>query len=92
MNDNYITISDINKIIKFTIESNYELRSVYLKGEISKFEHINKGFGFDSIFLYNGKFLSDMTLDEKNQISPRQIALTSLAKDKIFQKNLDLMK
>lgn len=63
-----------------------------LKGEISKYEHINNGFGFDSIFLYNNKFLSDMTLDEKNQVSPRKIALTNLAKDKIFQKNLDLMK
>ena len=63
-----------------------------LKGEISKYEHINNGFGFDSIFLYNNKFLSDMSLDEKNQVSPRKIALTNLAKDKIFQKNLDLMK
>jgi len=63
-----------------------------LKGEISSFEHINQGFGFDSIFLYKGKFLSDMTLDEKNTISPRKMALISLVKDKNFQKNLDLIK
>ena len=63
-----------------------------LKGEISSFEHINQGFGFDSIFLYKGKFLSDMTLDEKNRISPRKMALISLVKDKNFQKNLDLIK
>ena len=35
MNNEYITVSDINKIIKYTIEQSYELRSVYLKGEIS---------------------------------------------------------
>lgn len=62
-----------------------------LKGSISKYEHINNGFGFDSIFLYNGKFLSDMSLEEKNLISPRKMALTNLAKDKIFQKNIDFM-
>ena len=35
MNNEYITVSDINKIIKYTIEDNLELRSVYIKGEIS---------------------------------------------------------
>ena len=59
-----------------------------LKGEISKYEHINNGFGFDSIFLYQGKFLSDMTLDEKNLISPRKIALTNLVEDESFKKIL----
>lgn len=62
-----------------------------LKGSIADSEKINQGFGFDSIFLYEGKYLSDMTLDEKNKISPRQIALTNLAKDKNFQKNIDFI-
>ena len=34
MNKEYITISDINRIIKFTIESNSVLKNVYIKGEI----------------------------------------------------------
>jgi len=62
-----------------------------LKGEIAKEENINKGFGFDSIFLYNGKYLSDMSILEKNKISPRQIALTNLVNDKNFQKNVDFI-
>ncbi|MDY6071729.1 MAG: exodeoxyribonuclease VII large subunit [Bacilli bacterium] len=35
MNREYISISDINRIIKFTIDNNESLRSVYIKGEIS---------------------------------------------------------
>jgi len=60
-----------------------------LKGNIAYKEKINNGFGFDSIFLYNGKYLSDMTLKEKNEISPRKNALEKLKVDKIFQKNID---
>jgi len=63
-----------------------------LKGEIAEVEKIGNGFGFDSIFLYNGKYLSDMTILEKNMISPRKFALTNLAKEKKFQKNVDLIK
>ena len=32
MNREYISISDINRIIKFTIDNNESLRSVYIKG------------------------------------------------------------
>jgi len=57
------------------------LTSTYkLKGEIARCEHIEKGFGFDSIFLYKKKFLSSMSLEEKNKISPRKFALL-LAKE-----------
>ena len=59
-----------------------------LKGEIAENEKINNGFGFDSIFLYKGKYLSDMNILEKNMISPRKIALTNLTKEKIFKKIL----
>ncbi len=61
-----------------------------LKGTIAFKEKINKGFGFDSIFLYNGKYLSDMEINEKNSISPRKKALEKLKVNKIFQKNIDL--
>ncbi len=62
-----------------------------LKGEIAETEHINNGFGFDSIFLYKGIYLSDMTIEEKNAISPRRNALIKLMNKKKFQKNVDLM-
>ncbi len=61
-----------------------------LKGEIAKEEKINNGFGFDSIFLYNNKYLSDMTLEEKNSINPRKLALEKLKQDKFLKKNIDL--
>lgn len=60
-----------------------------LKGNISTYEHINNGFGFDSIFLYKDKFLSDMTIIEKNEISPRKLALKKLIKDKKFKKHCE---
>ena len=61
-----------------------------LKGSIAKHEKINHGFGFDSIFLYNGVYLSDMSIQEKNKISPRNLALKKLMNDKNFKKNVDL--
>lgn len=48
-NNEYITISDINRIIKFTIESNLELRSVYLKGEISNIKYHGRGHLYFSL-------------------------------------------
>ena len=60
-----------------------------LKGEIALEEKINNGFGFDSIFLYKNKYLSDMTIQEKNEISPRRVALDMLKLDKNFQKDID---
>ncbi len=60
-----------------------------LKGTIAYIEHINMGFGFDSIFLYNNKYLSNMNIDSKNKISPRT---KSLKKLQVFlQKNIDLI-
>jgi len=60
-----------------------------LEGCIAEKEKINNGFGFDAIFLYQGIYLSDMKLEEKNMISPRRLALENLKLDKNFQKNID---
>ena len=48
-NKEYITISDINKIIKYTIEGNEELRDVYIKGEISNFKPHSRGHLYFSL-------------------------------------------
>ena len=64
----------------------YEYR---LKGTISEYIKEGNGFGFDSIFIYKGKYLSEMTLDEKNKISPRKKAFLKLKNSKKFQKNVD---
>ncbi len=68
---------------------NLETSEYRLKGTIANSEKLGNGFGFDSIFLYKGKYLSEMTLEEKNQISPRRIALEKLKESKKLQKNVD---
>ncbi len=49
MNSDYLTISEINKIIKYTIEESEELRSVYLKGEISNIKYHSRGHLYFSL-------------------------------------------
>ncbi len=68
---------------------NLETSEYRLNGMVANSEKIGNGFGFDSIFLYNGKYLSEMTLKEKNQISPRRFALEKLKESKKMQKNVD---
>lgn len=40
MNNNYITITEVNRYIKEIINEDLLLRKVYLKGEISNFKAI----------------------------------------------------
>ena len=49
MNNEYLSVSDINKIIKYTVEGNEELRSVYLKGEISNLKFHGRGHLYFSL-------------------------------------------
>ena len=52
-------------------------------GKISEEPRGDNGFGFDEIFeLDNGKTLAELTLEEKNKISSRKIAIQEI-KDKI---------
>ena len=48
-NREYISISDINRIIKFTIDSNEILNSVYIKGEISNLKYHGRGHLYFSL-------------------------------------------
>ncbi len=45
----YLSISDINRIIKFTIDSNEILRSVYIKGEVSNLKYHGRGHLYFSL-------------------------------------------
>ena len=49
MNREYISISDINRIIKYTIDSNEILRNVYIKGEISNLKFHGRGHLYFSL-------------------------------------------
>ncbi len=47
-------------------------------GKIGYEERGENGFGYDPVFLYNGRTLAEMTSDEKNEISHRGAALRLL--------------
>ena len=55
MNREYISISDINRIIKITIDNNESLRSVYIKGEISNLKFHSRGHLYFSLKDENSK-------------------------------------
>lgn len=58
-----------------------------LEGDIALESRVNNGFGYDSVFLVNDRYLSDFTLEEKNLSSHRAKALVNL---KIELKKLEL--
>ncbi len=55
MNNEYLSISEINKIIKNTIEDNEELRSVFIKGEVSNIKYHGRGHLYFSLKDENSK-------------------------------------
>lgn len=50
------------------------------KGKIAVYQQGNKGFGYDPVFIPDGasKCFAEMTMEEKNQYSHRQKAVTQL--------------
>ena len=72
MNNEYLSISDINKIIKYTIEGNEELRSVYLKGEVSNIKYHSRGHLYFSLKDENSKINAVMfNYDRYLNFSPK---------------------
>ena len=57
---NYISISDINHLIKEHIDSNYFFNNVYLKGEISNFKNHTRGHLYFSLKDDNSKISAVM--------------------------------
>ena len=46
MNDKYLTVTALTKYLKYKLESDVNLRQVYLKGEISNFKFHSTGLYF----------------------------------------------
>ena len=60
-------------------EGNFILGKGEVEGKIAIQKRGKNGFGFDEIIeLPNGKTFAELTLDEKNQISHRKLALQDL--------------
>lgn len=55
MNKEYISISELNRIIKYTIDSNDCLRNIYIKGEISNLKYHSRGHLYFSLKDENSK-------------------------------------
>lgn len=55
MNKECISVSEINKIVKYTIDSNELLRNVYIKGEISNLKYHGRGHLYFSLKDENSK-------------------------------------
>ncbi len=59
-----------------------------LKGQIAQEIKDGNGFGYDPIFLYNDKYLSELSIEEKNKISHRAKALEKVANYLTLQNNI----
>lgn len=64
--------------IAYMDENGYGTVSASCAGKIGYEERGSNGFGYDPVFLYNGKTLAEMTAEEKNAISHRGAALRLL--------------
>ena len=79
----YFDDYDIDVISRDYDGNDYIVCEGTLNGFISRERRGNNGFGFDEIFeLPNGKTLAELSIDEKNKISARALALAKL-KEKI---------
>ena len=49
MNNNYITVGALTRYIKYKIDNDVNLQTVYIKGEISNFKHHSRGHFYFTI-------------------------------------------
>lgn len=68
-------------VVTFYYKGKKEVGKGEIIGKIAESARGENGFGFDEIFeLENGKTLAELSLDEKNKISSRKIAIEDLKK------------
>ena len=60
MNDKYLTVSQINKYIKYKLDTDQNLKTVYLKGEISNFKNHTSGHFYFTLKDENSRILAVM--------------------------------
>ena len=60
MNDKYLSVSQINKYIKYKLDTDENLRKVYLRGEISNFKNHTSGHFYFTLKDENSRLLAVM--------------------------------
>ena len=69
MNDKYITVSRLNKYIKYIFDTDTNLRKVYLRGEISNFKNHTTGHFYFTIKDESSRILAVMFKREASKIN-----------------------
>lgn len=69
MNDKYLTVSQINKYIKYKLDTDDNLRIVYLKGEISNFKNHTSGHLYFTLKDEKSRILAVMFKSSANKLN-----------------------
>ena len=69
MTDNYLTVSQINKYIKYKLDTDQNLKTVYLKGEISNFKNHTSGHFYFTLKDENSRILAVMFRNNATKVN-----------------------
>ncbi len=69
MTDKYLTVSQINKYIKYKLDSDQNLKTVYLKGEISNFKNHTSGHFYFTLKDENSRILAVMFRSNASKVN-----------------------
>ena len=69
MNDKYITVSQINKYIKYKFDQDINLKTVYLRGEISNFKNHASGHFYFTLKDENSRILAVMFRSSASKVN-----------------------
>ena len=69
MNDKYLTVTQINKYIKYKMDNDSNLNVVYLKGEISNFKNHSSGHLYFTIKDESSRILAVMFRNNAQKIN-----------------------
>ena len=68
MNDKYLTVTQINRYIKYRLDADDNLKTVYLKGEISNFKNHTSGHFYFTLKDENSRILAVMFRNNASRI------------------------
>ena len=69
MNDKYLTVTQINRYIKYRLDADDNLKTVYLKGEISNFKNHTSGHFYFTLKDENSRILAVMFRNNASRIN-----------------------